>query len=103
MNKNTILSCLNEVSCIAKNKSPEILIFAGIAGMISTVVMACQVTPEANNILVELHEEPDDDKSSINTAIRDTKAVASLYVPSVIMGGVSIACFLGSYHITTKR
>lgn len=103
MNKNTILSCLNEVSCIAKNRSPEILIFAGIAGMVSTVIMACQVTPEANDILVDLHENDSDDKASVETTVRDTKAVAYLYAPSAIMGGISIACFLGSYHITTKR
>ena len=106
MNKNTIVKDIQMLNTELSKRSPAILIFLGITGMVSTVVMACKATPKARDILDELHEQQEEMEEENTKPVqiaKDIKAVAPLYVPSILMGSMSIACIIGSYSITNKR
>ena len=106
MNKVTLVRDIKSLNIQVTKYSPAILVFLGITGMVSTVIMACKATPKAKDILDDLHaeqEEYDEIYSKPVQVLKDTKAVAPVYIPSIIMGGMSIACIIGSYSINAKR
>lgn len=104
----------------SKKYAPEIMVIAGVAGVITSTVMACKATTKAGEIsektknqMTQIHEvaETKPDKYSEEDMKKDTVIVytqtavefAKLYCPAVILGTVSIACILGSHHILRKR
>lgn len=104
----------------SKKYAPEIMVIAGVAGVITSTVMACKATTKAGEIsektknqMTQIHEvaETKPDQYSEEDMKKDTVIVytqtavefAKLYGPSVILGTVSIACILGSHHILSKR
>lgn len=106
MSKTTFLTSLCTINDEVRKHSPAILTVLGLAGMVTTVVMACKVTPKANDILEDLHEKQAELEEKNSTAVqvfKDVKAVTPVYLPSILMGTVSAACILGSYSIGTKR
>lgn len=106
MNKTALFKDIRILNNEVIKHSPAILIFLGITGMASTVVMACKATPKAQEVLKELHEEQAENEEENSKPIqlaKDVKAVAPVYAPAVIMGGISIACIIGSYKITSRR
>lgn len=104
----------------SKKYAPEIMVIAGVAGVITSTVMACKATTKAGEIsektknqMTQIHEvaETKPDQYSEEDMKKDTVIVytqtavefAKLYCPAVILGTVSIACILGSHHILSKR
>lgn len=93
-----------------KKHSPEILIGVGIAGMVTTTVMAVRSTPRAL-ILIEKekqrrkHESLEEVKSEDEELkIIDVVKVAwKCYIPSLVTGGVSIACIIGASSVNSRR
>lgn len=97
---------------VAKN-SPKILMGVGIAGMVTSTVLAVKATPKA----LKLIEEAEDQKmeNQLNDGIKPTEIVETLtpvetvkatwkaYIPAVSVGAVSIACLLGSTNINARR
>ena len=105
------------VGKVAK-KSPEILIIAGIGGLIASTVMACRKTKEVNDILDSFKEEKDaikdlsekDEEGSINVPkemakvyLKTSFEFVKVYYKPVILGTASIMCILGSHRILNKR
>lgn len=101
-----------------KKHSPEILIVAGVAGVITTTVMACMATTKVSDILAETKEEVEAIHNTSNNeqytesdrkkdlAIVYGKAglkLVRLYGPSILMGVASISCILASHNIIHKR
>lgn len=104
----------------SKKYAPEIMVIAGVAGVITSTIMACKATTKAGDItektknqMAQIHEvaETKPDQYSEEDMKKDTVIVytqtavefAKLYSPAVILGTVSIACILGSHHILSKR
>lgn len=86
---------------VSKN-SPTILTVLGVVGLVNTVVMAIKATPEASFIINDLEESYRQDGLEPN--YKDiVKATWKCYVPTVISGGTTIACIIGSNHINIKR
>lgn len=86
------------ISLFARKHSPEILTGLGVIGLISTTVTAVRATPKA----LELIEENKDEDGHISK--KDVVKVAwKQYVPSVLIGTVSIACIVGSNKISIHR
>ena len=86
------------ISLFARKHSPEILTGLGVIGLISTAVTAVKATPKA----LELIEENKDEDGHISK--KDVVKVAwKQYVPSVLIGTVSIACIVGSNKISIHR
>lgn len=82
---------------------PEILTGIGIAGMITTTVMAVKATPRALDIMAEvkkIHDEDIDRKAFAKDVL--TK-VAPAYIPTVIIGSLSIACLIGASSVNLRR
>lgn len=109
-----------KVTLKGKKYAPEIMVIAGVAGVITSTVMACKATTKAGDItektknqMTQIHEvaETKSDQYSEEDMKKDTVIVytqaavkfAKLYGPAVILGTASIACIFGSHHILSKR
>ena len=97
--------------------SPEILTGIGIAGMVTTTVLAVRATPKA---LVLIEREKDrQNRQLINEAeknghmvcpqVSKLKAVDKIrvtwkcYIPSAVIGSMSIACLIGASSVHARR
>lgn len=111
----------------AKEKSPELLLGAGIVLGIATVVVACKETLRAEEILDEhkekidkIHSNAQDILENDETAdeaeivatekkavtaryIKTTGAFVKLYAPALALGSLSIVCILVSHNTMKKR
>ena len=126
MSANTIVNKLsdlgNKVVFKCKKHSPEILVVAGVVGVVDSAVMACRATTKLSTILDEakdtvdmIHatvENPDmTDKYSEEDSKKDLAIVriqtgikvAKLYAPAVGLGALSILSILKSNSILRKR
>jgi len=103
MKKPKMKNVMKNVQTTFEKKSPEILTGIGVAGMITTTVMAVRATPKA--ILILNEEECRRSKlEDANINMRDTvKLTWKCYVPSCIIGSVSIACLVGASSVNAKR
>lgn len=110
----------SKVTLKGKKYAPEIMVIAGVAGVITSTIMACKATTKAGDItemtknqMDQIHEvaETKPDQYSEEDMKKDTVIVytqtavkfAKLYGPAVILGTASIACIFGSHHILSKR
>lgn len=103
MSKNKLSTFVSKVSKSVKKHQPEILTGIGIAGMITTTIMAVRATPKALDVMAEIkdvHAEDTDKKAFAKDIV--TKVVP-IYIPSVIIGGLSIGCVIGASSINAKR
>lgn len=94
---------LKGASKIAKRNAPTILTVAGVGGFISTVFMAIKATPKAMAEMDRVEKELPDDVSKTKKIFEKSKAVLPIYLPTIIMGGSSIACVIGANNISTSR
>lgn len=80
--------------------SPEILTGIGIAGMITTTVLAVRATPKA----IELIEDKKDELKIKKLPVRKTvKTVWKCYVPAIVTGTLSVSCLIGASATNLKR
>lgn len=111
MNKPNVTKLLNTAKHVMKKRSPEILTGIGIAGMISTVVLAVKATPKAMELIEEeklkqLPENYDADKDPGNhylTPIETVKAAWKPYIPAAVTGVASVACLIGANSVHVRR
>ena len=100
--------------------SPEILIVAGVGGVIVSTVMACKATPKLDGILTESREKLDDIRKASSGEVdgyseQDAKKdlvivytqtgikVAKNYAPAVVIGVLSISSIFASNNILKQR
>ena len=95
------------LSKVAKNMqhtlgkySPQILTGIGVAGMITTVVLAVKATPKALELIEDKKEELDADKLTI---VDTVKAAWKPYVPAAVTGVLSTVCIIGGNAVGTRR
>ena len=95
------------LSKVAKNMqhtlgkySPQILTGIGVAGMITTVVLAVKATPKALELIEDKKEELDAGKL---TVVDTVKTAWKPYVPAVVTGVLSTVCIIGGNAVGTKR
>ena len=127
---NNITRTLNKAAFKFKKHSPEILVVAGVVGVVGSTVMACKATTKVNDILDDtkdqldkIHEAgerlengetlmlKDGEEYTVEQNKKDLTIVyaqtalkfAKLYAPSVIIGGLSITAILTGHNITRKR
>lgn len=127
---NNITRTLNKAAFKFKKHSPEILVVAGVVGVVGSTVMACKATTKINDILDDtkdqldkIHEAgerlengetlmlKDGEEYTVEQNKKDLTIVyaqtalkfAKLYAPSVIIGGLSITAILTGHNITRKR
>ena len=120
---NGVNRTLSKAGFQIKKHSPEILIVAGIAGVVTSAIMACKATTKINDILDQTKEEVgkvndaldnekiSEDVYSKEDAKKDLAIIyiqtgvklAKLYGPSLILGALSITSILASNNILRKR
>lgn len=95
--------------------SPEILMAAGITGIIVSTVMACRATTKLDGVMEEHEDAVDDIKSDAGLLENDYRKelaktyattglkIAKLYGPAVTLQIASIGCVLGAHGILKKR
>ena len=94
----------------ARKHSPEILTGIGIAGMLSTTVLAVRATPKALMLIEEKkrqlkfeairedrHVEPEITKFEI------VKTAWKPYIPAAVTGIASVACLVGASSVNARR
>lgn len=82
------------------NHSPEILTGLGIAGFITTTVMAVKATPKAMWLI---EEEKDTLEKDRLTVVETVKVAWKPYIPAAITGISSVACIIGASSVNYKR
>lgn len=103
-----------------RKHSPEILLGAGLVGMVATVVMASKATLRAGNVLAEhdtqldmvdraLTEKPesysneDAMKDRVTIHVQTGLKFAKLYGPALGVGVLSVAAILASHGVMANR
>lgn len=84
---------------IAKHDS-EILTGFGIAGMITTTVLAVRATPEAMRLLEQERDEQGVDKLPVTDVV---KTAWKCYIPTAITGVASVTCLISATSINARR
>lgn len=114
MKKVTMPAGIKKIQKVLTKRSPEILTGIGIAGMITTTVLAVKATPKALLLIdvakdkkaVELDVDLCDDvnKDRIKLTKTETVKVAwKPYIPAVITGVCSVACIIGANSVHLRR
>ena len=120
MNKLKMKQTFNKLKFKTIKNSPEILMYAGVVGVVGAGVLACRATLKINTILEEskktietIHTSVEDE--SLEYTQEDSKKdlfivytnmgldIAKIYAPSIILGGISIAAMIQSHNILNKR
>ena len=100
MDKKTVTRMLYNARTAMKKHSPEILTGIGIAGMITTTVLAVRATPKALILLEEKKKEIEDNSLA---PVEVVKTVWICYVPAAVTGAVSVACLVGASSVNVRR
>lgn len=97
-----------------RKQSPHILFGVGISGVVGGTVLACRSTLRLEKTLEVFQNEiavtkenidngVAEEKELVEVYIRHSLRIAKLYAPAGIVGGVGIACLVGSHGQLTKR
>lgn len=92
-----ILKIRNSIIKKVDEKSPEILIGVGLAGMLTSTILAVKATPKALDIIERESEEEE------LTNLDKVKLTWKYYVPSAIGYLTSAACIVGAHSVNVKR
>ena len=98
--KKEIAKSLLSLKTVIKKHSPEILTGIGIAGMLTTTVMAVRATPKALILIEERKEEIGAEKLEAMDMVKTTWAC---YIPAAITGTLSVACLIGASSVNARR
>jgi hypothetical protein len=100
MNKLDVAKFIKSTQMAIVKHSPEILTGIGVAGMITSTVLAVKATPKALELINEAKKkEHTDDLTPIETV----KVTWKCYIPAAVTGAVSVACIIGASSVSLKR
>ncbi len=111
---------INKIGLQLKKHSPEILMGLGIAGSVTSTVLACKATTKVGEIMEEkdkvinnIHtclEDPnieyteEDSKKDLTIIYTQTgMKLVKLYAPAAALGALSISAIIGGHTILKKR
>lgn len=103
MTKFNLAKLAGDLRVFTRKHQPEILTGLGVTGMVSTVIMAIKATPKALDRMEEVkaaHAEDTDKKAFCIDVLRN---VAPVYIPTIIIGGLSISCIVGASSVNYRR
>lgn len=100
MNKLNLAKFTKQTKRFLTKHQPEILTGVGIAGMLTTTVLAVKATPKAIRLLEERKEELEVDKL---TPVETVKTTWKCYIPAALTGVASTACLIGSSTVSVRR
>ena len=100
MGKTNLATIAKDIRKFASKRSPEILTGIGIAGMITTTILAVRATPKALELIEEQKEEESVDELS---SFEVVKVAWKPYIPAIVTCVASTACLIGASSVNTKR
>ena len=100
MNKPKLSKITKGIRTVISKRSPEILTGIGIAGMITTTVIAVRATPKALVLIEDKKIENDTDKL---TPVETIKATWTCYIPAAVTGCISVFCLIGASSVNVRR
>jgi hypothetical protein len=104
MNKSNMTALFKNIKMAVSKHSPEILTGVGIAGMITTTILAVRATPKALDLIAEAEEKKFNDGNEERlTRVEIVKAAWKPYVLPAITGVVSASCLIGANSVNAKR
>ena len=102
--KTNLTNVMKGVRTGLSKHSPEILTGIGIAGMITTTVLAVKATPKALSLLDDAkYADSKDGKPKDLTPTEVVKTAWKPYIPAAVTGVASIACLIGASSVNVKR
>ena len=103
MSKTGLVKVVSDLKLYVKKHQPEILTGVGIAGMIVTTITAVRATPKALELLNDVKEKHADDTDKKEYVKDVIVKVTPVYIPSFILGGLSISCLIGASSVNHRR
>ena len=116
MNKPNLSNLFKTIKAGTMKHSPEILTGIGIAGMITTTVLAVKATPKALKLIdakkrdIFDNLDPEDipgnntDYTEVSlTPLEVVKTAWKPYIPAVVTGVASVTCLIGASSVNAKR
>ena len=119
---NNLIKEANKVPVLADKNAPLLLMLAGIGGLAATVVSAVKATPLAidkmDDEIAKRYEKGEIEYEELPMSVNKSdmafrfdelgpkqivKSCWKCYVPTVILGALSISSFVGSYKVNTAR
>lgn len=100
MGKPNLAQVVRNCRKFVSKRSPEILTGIGVAGMITTTVLAVKATPKALELIEEKKKE---DWVEELPPIEVVKVAWKPYLPAFITGVASTACLIGATSVNAKR
>lgn len=103
MNKPNVTDLFKSVKMVVSKHSPEILTGIGIAGMITTTILAVKATPKALTLVEDKKKELELYPTDKLTTIETVKAAWKCYIPAAVTGITSIVCLIGANSVNSRR
>lgn len=103
MNKLNLAAVAKNVRLSLSKHSPEILTGIGIAGMVTTTVLAVKATPKALQLIEEAKKRKQQDSDEKFTKVDVVKACWKCYIPAIATGVTSVACVVGASSVNARR
>ena len=99
MSKSKMAQLMRVAKTSITKHSPVILTGIGIAGMITTTVLAVKATPKAIRLIEEAKEEKGEDLTKTETV----KTCWRAYIPAAATCIASTACLIGASSVSIRR
>ena len=100
MSKFNLTATAKSIKGVLERHAPEILTGIGVAGMVTTTILAVKATPKACLLLNDRKDELEVEKLSATELVKTTW---KCYIPAAMTCGASIACLVGASSVNCKR
>ena len=100
MSKFNLTKAVKSIKGVLERHAPEILTGIGVAGMVTTTILAVKATPKACLLINDRKDELEVEKLRATELIKTTW---KCYIPAIMTCGVSIACLVGASSVNFKR
>ena len=100
MSKFNLTKAVKSIKGVLERHAPEILTGIGVAGMVTTTILAVKATPKACLLINDRKYELEVEKLSATELVKTTW---KCYIPAAMTCGASIACLVGASSVNCKR
>lgn len=100
MNKPNVAKMFKNARIMISKRGPEILTGVGIAGMVTTTVLAVKATPKAVRLIEEKKKAEHLDKLP---PVDVVKVTWRCYIPAAVTATMSTACLIGASSVNVRR
>ena len=100
MSKLNLTAAAKSIKGVLERHAPEILTGIGVAGMVTSTVLAVKATPKAYRLVNDRKDELEVEKLPVTELVKTTW---KCYIPAVVTCGASIACLIGASSVNFKR